>query len=146
MSFSELKKMKSKDFDSILTIIDHFTKACHLVPLCRLPSSLEIAELLTKHVFHPHGTCCVILSDRGPKCISRVWKEFSISLGAKTDISSGFYPQTNGKLGRMYHVFEASLLCFWSSHSSWLLSCPWLNMHMIVQLLLLLLCLHLSPL
>ena len=35
----------------ILTIIDRFSKAVHFVPLSKLPSALETAELLVHHVF-----------------------------------------------------------------------------------------------
>lgn len=40
----------------ILTIVDCFSKAGHFMALPKLPSALETAELLTKHVVHLHGS------------------------------------------------------------------------------------------
>lgn len=39
----------------ILTIVDHFSKAAHVMPLPRLPSAVEIGGLLVQHVFRLHG-------------------------------------------------------------------------------------------
>ncbi len=36
---------------TILTIVDRFSKACRLIPLPKLPSALETAELLCNQVF-----------------------------------------------------------------------------------------------
>ncbi|XP_023208460.1 retrotransposon-like protein 1, partial [Xiphophorus maculatus] len=60
----------SKGFTVILTVVDRFSKACHLVPLRKLPSALETAMLLIKHVFRLHGIPTEILSDRGPQFVS----------------------------------------------------------------------------
>uniref|UniRef100_A0A3B3XW38 Gypsy retrotransposon integrase-like protein 1 n=1 Tax=Poecilia mexicana TaxID=48701 RepID=A0A3B3XW38_9TELE len=116
----------SKGFTTILTIVDRFSKACHLVPLRRLPSSRETAQLLIKHVFRLHGTPLEILSDRGPQFVSKVWKEFGRALGAKVALSSGFHPQTNGQTERLNQELEASLRCVcasdptsWSSQLHW---------------------------
>lgn len=35
----------------ILTVVDHFSKAAHFVPLNELPSAVETGELLVQHVF-----------------------------------------------------------------------------------------------
>lgn len=37
---------------AILTIVDRFSKAVHLVSLVKLPSAKETAELLVQHVFY----------------------------------------------------------------------------------------------
>lgn len=50
----------------ILTIVDRFSKAIHLVALSKLPSASETADLLIQHVFRLHGIPEAIVSDRGP--------------------------------------------------------------------------------
>ncbi|KAI3366059.1 hypothetical protein L3Q82_009714, partial [Scortum barcoo] len=50
----------------ILTIVDHFSKAAHLVALTKLPT----ADLLT-HVVRLHGIPLEIVSDQGPQFISQ---------------------------------------------------------------------------
>ena len=49
---------------TILTIVDHFSKGLHFVPLSKLPSALQTADLLTQHVFRLHGLPLDIVSDR----------------------------------------------------------------------------------
>ena len=60
----------------VLTIIDCFSKAVHYVPLPKLPSVLETADLLTNHVFKLYGIPIDIVSDRGPQfafpCMGRL--------------------------------------------------------------------------
>uniref|UniRef100_A0A8C6LC12 Gypsy retrotransposon integrase-like protein 1 n=1 Tax=Nothobranchius furzeri TaxID=105023 RepID=A0A8C6LC12_NOTFU len=116
----------SRGFNVILTIVDRFSKACHLVPLKALPTSAVTAQLLIKHVFRLHGIPTEILSDRGPQFVSRIWKEFTTALGARVALTSGFHPQTNGQCERMNQEMGAMLRCVcatnpstWSDHLAW---------------------------
>nr|XP_054587779.1 uncharacterized protein LOC129153052 [Nothobranchius furzeri] len=120
----------SKGFNSIFTVVDRFSKSCHLVPLQHLPTSAETANLLIKHVFRLHGIPSEILSDRGRQFISRVWKEFATHLGARVALSSGFHPQTNGKCERMNQELEVMLRCVCSSNpSGWSDQLAWIEYH-----------------
>ncbi len=116
----------SQGNSTILTIVDRFSKAVHFVPLPKLPTALETAELLVQHVFCLHGIPLDIVSDRGPQFISQVWKSFCQALGASVSLSSGFHPQTNGQTERTNQDLEAALRCVvarnpssWSSHLAW---------------------------
>lgn len=55
----------------ILTVVDQFSKVAHFIPLPKLPSAKETAQLMVQHVFliHGHGP------DQGPQ----FWKAFRIS-------------------------------------------------------------------
>lgn len=115
----------------ILTIIDRFSKAAHFVPLPKLPSALEIARLLTNHVFRLHGIPTDI--DRGLQFTSRVWKEFCNALEAQVSLSSGFHPQTNGQMERANQEranqeLEAALRCLASTNqTTWSEQLPWVE-------------------
>lgn len=39
----------------ILSVVDHFSKKAHFVPLHKLPSAKEMAQLLLLHLFRFHG-------------------------------------------------------------------------------------------
>ncbi len=41
----------SRNYTTILTVIDRFSKACHLIPLNKLPTAFETAEVLLEQVF-----------------------------------------------------------------------------------------------
>lgn len=85
---------------SILVIIDHFSKSCHLHPLKCLPTAIETVELLFNHVFRYFRIPEDIVSDRGPQFKSRVWKAFFTLLGVTVSLSSVYHPQSNGLVGR----------------------------------------------
>ena len=42
--------------NTILTIVDRFSKAVHFLALPKLPTARETADQLVNHVFHLHGT------------------------------------------------------------------------------------------
>lgn len=62
----------SQGNNTILTIVDRFSKAMHFVALPKLPTARETADLLVQHVFRLHGILLDIVSDRGPKFTSQV--------------------------------------------------------------------------
>ncbi|KAF7647278.1 hypothetical protein LDENG_00174850, partial [Lucifuga dentata] len=112
----------------ILTIVDRFSKAAHFVPLPKLPSAKETAQLMVYHVFRLHGLPLNIVSDRGPQFSSRFWRSFCKLLGATASLSSGFHPQTNSQMERVNQDLESALRCL-SGHnpSSWSDQLPWVE-------------------
>ncbi|KAK2899769.1 hypothetical protein Q8A73_012898 [Channa argus] len=113
---------------TILTIIDRFSKAVHFVPLPKLPTATETAELLTQHVLRLHGIPRDIVSDRGPQFVSQVWKAFCKALGETVSLSSGFHPQSNGQTERANQRLETALRCVTSSNpATWSSFIPWIE-------------------
>lgn len=110
----------------ILTVVDRFSKAAHFIPLPKLPSAKETAQIMVDHVFKIHGLPLDIVSDRGPQFASQFWREFCRQIGASPSLSSGFHPQTNGQaertnqiLGRMLRSLTASSPASWCDQLSW---------------------------
>lgn len=58
---------------TILTGVDHFSKAVYFVPLSKLPTASETADLLVLHILQLHGIPHDIVSDRGPQFSTQVW-------------------------------------------------------------------------
>ncbi len=50
----------------ILVVVDRFSKAAWFIPLPKLPSAKETAELIMNHVFREFGIPLDIVSDQGP--------------------------------------------------------------------------------
>ncbi|KAI2668864.1 Transposon Tf2-6 polyprotein [Labeo rohita] len=67
----------SNGYTTILSIIDRFSKACRFIPLTKLPTAMETAELLCNWVFRLYGLPEDIVSDRG------------------------YHPQANGQVERL---------------------------------------------
>ena len=113
---------------AVLSIIDRFSKAANFVPLTKLPSALETADLLVKHVFRLHDIPTEVVSDHRPQFISSVWKVFCSSLGAKVSLSSGYHPQTNGQTERLNQELEAAIRCVTTKDpSTWSQQLPWVE-------------------
>lgn len=113
---------------TIFTIIDCFSKTCQLIPLRKLPTAFQTAQLLIKHVFRLHGIPQEILNDRGPQITSQVWKHFCSALEAKVTLTSGYHPQSNGQTERMSQELKSTLWCFSSINpSDWSQFLPWVE-------------------
>ncbi|KAI2649275.1 Transposon Tf2-6 polyprotein [Labeo rohita] len=110
----------SQGKNTILTIVDRFSKAVHLVALTGLPSAKTTAELILEHVVRLHGFPKDIVSDRGPQFMAKFWQAFCRLVGTTSSLSSGFHPQTNGQTERANQQLERFLRCFASEHQrSW---------------------------
>ena len=113
---------------TILTVVDRFSKAVHFVPLTKLPSAMETAELMVQHVFRLHGIPVEMVSDRGPQFASQVWRAFCGALGARVSLTSGYHPQSNGQTERANQDLEAALRCVCARNpSSWSSQLPWVE-------------------
>lgn len=51
----------------ILMVVDHFSKVAHFIPLPKLPSAKEAAQVVVYHIFQIHG-----LPNSGPHFVSSV--------------------------------------------------------------------------
>lgn len=119
----------SKGMSIILTIVDRFSKQAHFIPLPKLPSAAETAEILINQVIRLHGIPSEILSDRGPQFVSKVWKHFCSSLGASATLTSGYHPQSNGQCERANQSVESTLRCLCQQRpSSWVTELPWIEL------------------
>ena len=71
----------SKGFDSIMVIVDRFSKMCILVPCRETIDAVQMAELLLKNVVKNHGLPMDVVSDRGPQFTSRFWSALCDQMG-----------------------------------------------------------------
>ena len=118
----------SKGNNTILTIVDRFSKMVHFIALPKLPSVAETVDLFTTYVIRLHVIPCNIVSDRGPQFTARVWQAFCHGIGSTASLSSGYHPQTNGQAERANQALEATLHCVTTSNpASWSLHVPWVE-------------------
>lgn len=64
----------------ILTVVDRFSKAARFIPLPKLPSARETAQIVVDHIFKIHGLPSDIVSDRGPQFYSYNYRPRSMHL------------------------------------------------------------------
>ena len=106
----------------------------HFVPLTKLPSASETAQLLVTHVIGLYGIPRDIVSDRF-QFIARFWKAFCTLLGITVSLTSGFHPQSNGQTEQANQSLETVLRCLCAHNlASWSTQLPWaeyaINGHM----------------
>ena len=65
----------SNGFDSILTVIDRFSKETEFILCNKTATALDTAKLYLFHVWKDHGLPCTIVSDRGPQFASQVMSD-----------------------------------------------------------------------
>ncbi len=116
----------SSGITTILTVVDRFSKSCHLIPLPKLPSALEMAETLCNYVFRFYGLPEDIVSDRGPQFTSQVWSAFFRLLNINVSLTSGYQPQSNGQtewlnqeLTRLLRTYCQNRQTDWSRYLMW---------------------------
>jgi transposase InsO family protein len=103
---------ESNGYDSILVIVDRFTKMIRLATTTTEVTSVGVAKLYRDHVWRSHGMPIEILSDRGSTFASAVMRELNTLLGINTHLSTAYHPQTDGQTERINQEVEQYLRVF----------------------------------
>ncbi|KAL0164219.1 hypothetical protein M9458_039972, partial [Cirrhinus mrigala] len=106
----------SNGHTTILSVVDRFSKGCRFIPLPKLPTAMETAELLCNWVFRFYGLPEDIVSDRGPQFTSRLWAGFFRLLGVNVSLTSGYHPQANGQAERLNQELTRFLRSYCQDH------------------------------
>ncbi|MBW0546526.1 hypothetical protein O181_086241 [Austropuccinia psidii MF-1] len=85
----------SNNFDSILVVVDRFSKMVIFIPTYGAITALELAQIFISHVFSKHGL---------PK------------LKISRDFSTAFHPEKDGQTERLNQILEQYLWMYVSYH------------------------------
>lgn len=96
-------------FDSILVVVDRFSKMALFIPCRESMDATTLAKLLFTFVFSKHGFPLSIVSDRGSLFTSPFFKELSTMLGISQKLSTAYHPQTDGQTERTNATLEQYL-------------------------------------
>ena len=99
----------SDNFDSILVVVDRFTKMALFIPTRTDITSSELATLFIQHIFSKHGLPADVVSDRGSKFTSSLWRDLNKALGIHQSLSTAYHPQTDGQTERINQIVETYL-------------------------------------
>lgn len=99
----------SSSNNSILVVVDRFTKMARFIPTVITATSKDLAILMVKHIFTKHGIPDSIISDRGAKFVSKFWQRVCSSLGIDRKLSTAYHPETDGQTERINSVLEQYL-------------------------------------
>ncbi|MBW0505590.1 hypothetical protein O181_045305 [Austropuccinia psidii MF-1] len=104
----------SRNFDSILVVVDRFSKMAIFIPAYGTLTALELAQIFLSHVVSKHGLPVSIVSDRGSLFISSIWTNLCQQLKISRDLSTSFHPETDGQTARLNQILEQYLWMYFS--------------------------------
>jgi transposase InsO family protein len=102
----EFQTWSGRRRNSVLVIVDRFTKYALFIPTSNTLTTSGLADVLLAHVFSRFGIPKGIISDRGSLFISKFWATFCHHLAMKRKLSTAYYPQTDGQTERVNQQLE----------------------------------------
>jgi hypothetical protein len=115
---------RSANANTILVVVDTFSKYSHFLPLLHPFSALKVAQLFMDCVYKLHGLPVSIVTYRDRIFTSRLWQELFRLSGTTLKMSTSYHPQTDGQTERVNQCLKTYLRSFVhvcpSKWSSWL--------------------------
>eukprot|EP00268_Persea_americana_P067965 TRINITY_DN9411_c0_g1_i1.p1 TRINITY_DN9411_c0_g1~~TRINITY_DN9411_c0_g1_i1.p1 ORF type:complete len:151 (+),score=14.57 TRINITY_DN9411_c0_g1_i1:3739-4191(+) len=82
----------NKQHDSILVVVDRFSKMAHFVPCSKTSDASHVAKIFMERIDSLHGVPKTIVFDRDVKFTSYFWKTPWKVLGTRLQFSSAYHP------------------------------------------------------
>jgi hypothetical protein len=102
----------TKPADAILVIIDRFMKIAKYFLVRKTLDASQLAQILVTRIVKDFGTPKSIVSDRGSIFTSAFWSSLYYYMKTKHQLSTIYYPQTDGQIKRQNQVLEYYLYCY----------------------------------
>ena len=99
-------------FDSILVIVDRFTKMVVYIAIRASLDASLLADIFFEKIILRFGVPNSIVSDRGSIFTSSFWTTLTSCLHIKRRLSTAFHPQTDGQTERQNQTLEQYLRCY----------------------------------
>ncbi|MBW0508530.1 hypothetical protein O181_048245 [Austropuccinia psidii MF-1] len=106
----------SNNFDSILVVVDRFSKMAIFIPAYGKITSLDLAQIFINHVFSKHGIPASIVSNRGSLFFLSFWTQLCQKITISRDLSTSLNPEAYGQTERVNHILEQYLCMYVSYH------------------------------
>ena len=102
----------SNGYDSILVVVDRFSKEVKFIPCNKTVTALKTAKLYLFHVWKYHRLPHTIVSDCGPQFALQVIKDLCKRLRITPKLFTTHHPQTDGQTEQMNCDLQQYLCIF----------------------------------
>jgi hypothetical protein len=110
MDFITKLPVTKNGYDTIMVVVDKFTKMVHYVPTKEKGLTPDVlAKLFFDSIVKYHGVPKAIVSDRDRRFVSGFWQSLFSTLGTRLKISTAHHPQTDGQTERANRTLEDML-------------------------------------
>jgi hypothetical protein len=96
----------SQGYDSIMIVVDRFSKRVYTAPCNKALNSEGTARLFKDVVWRYEGLPETVISDRGPQFVSEFTRELYKLLGIRQNLSTAAHAQTDGQTERVNQEIE----------------------------------------
>ncbi|GJV07697.1 putative reverse transcriptase domain-containing protein [Tanacetum coccineum] len=94
---------------AMYVIVDWLIKSAHFLPMREDYKMDRLAGLYLNEIVARHGVPISIISDHDSRFTSRFWQSMQEALGNRLDMSTAYYPQTDGQSKRTIQTLEDML-------------------------------------
>ena len=102
-----------KVYDSILVVMDRYTKMARYIPVQKTIDASELARILVrKLVLRGTGLPQSIVSDRGSVFTAKYWSALCFYTKVRRRLSTAYHPQTDGQTERQNQTLEQYLRAY----------------------------------
>ncbi|GJS79577.1 putative reverse transcriptase domain-containing protein [Tanacetum coccineum] len=109
MDFVTKLPRTSSGHDTICVIVNRLTKSAHFLPMREDYKMERVARPYLNEIVARHGVAISIISDCDSRFKSMFWQLMPEAFGTRLDMSTAYYPQTDGKSERTIQTLEDML-------------------------------------
>jgi hypothetical protein len=99
----------SLENDSLWVIMYRLVKVAHFIPINMTYTGSQLVELYSSRIACFHGVPMRIVSDRETQVILRFWERLHETMATHLNLSSAYYPQTDGSTKQVNQIPENML-------------------------------------
>lgn len=97
--------------DSIVVVIDRFSKMANFIACKQTEDAASVAHFFFREIVRLHNAPKTITYDRDVKFISKFWQHLWDKFGTQSRFSSAFHPQTDGQMEVVNRTLGNMLRC-----------------------------------